>query len=145
MSLLKPRKTITVEKLFKVLQNRHIIELFKFFGWTTTSLCGNLGQPKPKTDTKLYKISQNRPMVVNFLIFPAHPSPWRAPPLTPYSDNEFTKNTIENLIWVKTTYFKGKGKRCREVILGQKWHKNTSPRWRRKILNKRWSFSKKKN
>jgi hypothetical protein len=32
MSLLKPWKTITVEKLFKVSQNRHIIEIFKFFG-----------------------------------------------------------------------------------------------------------------
>ena len=51
MLILKPQKTIAVEKLFKVSQNRLIIELFKFFGWATTSLCGNLDQPKPKTDT----------------------------------------------------------------------------------------------
>ena len=60
---------LTVEKLFKVLQNRPIIELFKFFGWTTTSLCGNLNQPKPKTDIKLYKISQNRPIIELFKFF----------------------------------------------------------------------------
>jgi len=67
--LLKLWKTITVEKLFKVSQNTPIIELFKFFGWATTPLCGNLDQLKHKTDTKLYKILQNRPIVVNFLIF----------------------------------------------------------------------------
>jgi len=49
----------TVEKLFKVSQNRLIIELFKFFRWTTTSLCGNLDKLKPKTDKQLYKIPQN--------------------------------------------------------------------------------------
>jgi len=70
MPLLKPPKTKTVEKLFKVSQNRPIIELFKFFGWTTTPFCENLDQAKPKTDVKLYKISQDRPMIVNFLIFP---------------------------------------------------------------------------
>jgi hypothetical protein len=79
MSLLKPRKTITVEKLFKDSQNIPIIELFKFFGWTITKLCGNLDQPKPKTDTKLYKISQSKHMIVNFFNFlgwvMAHPSP----------------------------------------------------------------------
>ena len=48
---------LVIEKLFKASQNRSIIELFKFFGWATTSLCGNLDQPKPKTDIKLYKIS----------------------------------------------------------------------------------------
>ena len=69
MPLLKPRKTIPVEKLFKVSQNRSIIELFKFFGWIAAPLYGNLDQLKSKTDTQLYKISQNRPMVVNFLIF----------------------------------------------------------------------------
>jgi len=73
--LLKPQKTITVEKLFKDLQNRPIIELFKFFGWATTPLCGNLDQSKPKTNTKLYKISQSRPMIVNFLIFQGGPWP----------------------------------------------------------------------
>jgi len=66
MPLLKARKTITVEKLFKVLQNRPIIELFKFFGWANTPLCEKLDQPKPKTDTKLNKISQNGPMIINF-------------------------------------------------------------------------------
>jgi len=45
------------DKLFKASQNRPIIELFKIFGWTTSSLCGNLDQPKPKTDINLYKIS----------------------------------------------------------------------------------------
>jgi len=75
MPLLKARKTITVEKLFKVSQNRPIIELFKFFGWAITPLCGNLNQSKPKTDKKLYKISQNRHMVVSFLIFPGKPWP----------------------------------------------------------------------
>jgi hypothetical protein len=75
MPLLKPRKTITVEKLFKDSQNRSIIELFKFFGWTTTPLYGNLDQLKPKTDTKLYKNSQSRPMIVSFLIFPDGPWP----------------------------------------------------------------------
>jgi len=69
------QKTITVEKLFKVSQYRLIIELYKFFGWATTPLYGNLDQPKSKTDTKLYKISQNRHMVVNFLIFPGGPWP----------------------------------------------------------------------
>jgi len=33
---------ITVEKLFKVSQNRFIIKLFKFFGWATTPLCRDL-------------------------------------------------------------------------------------------------------
>jgi len=66
MPLLKLRKTIIVKKLFKVSQNKPIIELFKFSRWATTPLCGNLNQPKPKTDTKLYKISQNRPIDVNF-------------------------------------------------------------------------------
>jgi len=42
MSRLKLPKTETVEKLFIVSQNRPIIELSKFFGWTTTPLCGNL-------------------------------------------------------------------------------------------------------
>jgi len=56
MPLLKPRKTITIEKLFEVSQNKPIIDLFKFFGWVTAPLCGNLDQPKPKTDTKLHKI-----------------------------------------------------------------------------------------
>jgi len=53
MPLLKPPETKTVEKLFKVSQNRpiNIIELFKFFGWATTPLYKNLDQPKPKTDT----------------------------------------------------------------------------------------------
>jgi hypothetical protein len=77
MPLMKSPKIKPVEKLFKVSQNRPIIELFKFFGWTTTTLCGNLNQPEPKTDTKLYKISQNRSMIVNFLNFSrwtvAHP------------------------------------------------------------------------
>jgi len=59
MSLLKPRKTITVEKLFKDSQNRLIIELLKNFGWPTTLLYENLNQPKPKIDTKLYKILQS--------------------------------------------------------------------------------------
>jgi hypothetical protein len=77
MPLLKARKTITVEKLFKVSQNRPIIELFKFFEWATTPLCGNLDQPKPKTNTKLYKISQNRHIVVNFKNFPG--GPWPTP------------------------------------------------------------------
>jgi len=63
--------------LFKTSQNRPIIELFKFFRWATTALCGNLDQPKPKTDTKLYKISQNRPIIVDFLIFPG--GPWPTP------------------------------------------------------------------
>ena len=66
MPLLKLRKTIIVKKLFKVSQNKPIIELFKFFRWATTPLCKNLDMPKPKTDTKLYKILQNRPIVVNF-------------------------------------------------------------------------------
>jgi len=70
---------LVVDKLFKASQNRPIIELFKFFGWATSSLCGNLDQPKPKTDIKLYKISQSRPIIVDFLIFfgwaVAHPSP----------------------------------------------------------------------
>ena len=60
---------LTVEKLFKVSQNRPIIELFKFFGWATTPLCGNLDQPKLKTDIKLYKISQNRPIIEIFKFF----------------------------------------------------------------------------
>jgi hypothetical protein len=61
MPLLKAWKTITVEKLFKVSQNKPIIELFIYFGWATTPLCENLDQPKPKIDTKLYEISQNNP------------------------------------------------------------------------------------
>jgi len=68
---------LAVEKLFKASQNRPIIELFKFFGWATTSHCGNLDQPKPKTDIKLYKISQSRPIIVDFLIFPG--GPWPTP------------------------------------------------------------------
>jgi len=75
MLLLKPWKTITVEKLFKDSQNRPIIELFKFFRWATTPFYGNLDQPKPKTDTKLYKISQSKPMIVNLLIFQGGPWP----------------------------------------------------------------------
>ena len=43
-------------KIVKVSENRPIIELFKFFGWVITPLCGNLDYLKPKTDTKLYKI-----------------------------------------------------------------------------------------
>ena len=66
MPLLKRQKTKTVEKLFKVSQNRPKIELFKFSGWTSTPLCWNLEQSKLKTDTKLYKISQNRAIIVNF-------------------------------------------------------------------------------
>jgi len=60
---------LAVEKLFKVSQNRPIIELFKFFGWTTTPFCRNLDHPKPKININLYKISQNRPMIVKFFIF----------------------------------------------------------------------------
>jgi hypothetical protein len=75
MPFLKLQRTITVEKLFKDSQNRHIIELFKFFGWATTPLCRYLDQPKSKTDTQLYKISQSRPMIVSFLIFSGGPSP----------------------------------------------------------------------
>jgi len=62
----------TVEKLFKASQNRPIIELFKFFGWTTTSLWGYLDQPKPKTDIKLYKISQNIPIIELFKVLGGH-------------------------------------------------------------------------
>jgi len=68
---------LAVEKLFKASQNRPIIELFKYFGWATTSLCENLDQPKSKTDIKLYKISQSRPIIVDFLIFPG--GPWPTP------------------------------------------------------------------
>jgi len=66
MPFFKPPKAKIVEKLFKFLQNKPIIELSKFFGRTITPLCENLDLPKLKTDTKLYKISQNRSIVVNF-------------------------------------------------------------------------------
>jgi len=93
MPLLKLWKTIPVEKLFKDSQNRPIIELFKFFGWVTTPLCENLNQPKPKTDTKLYEISQSRPVIVNFSGWAvAHPTPSRAPPL-----GSLTLNNLEIL------------------------------------------------
>ena len=46
--------------MFKDSKNRPIIELFKFFGWATTPFYGKLDQPKPKTDIKLYKISQSK-------------------------------------------------------------------------------------
>jgi hypothetical protein len=79
MSLLKLRKTITIEKLFKILQNRPTIELFKFVGWTAIPLCENLDQSKRKTDIKLYKISQNKPIIAKFFNFSGwtvtHPNP----------------------------------------------------------------------
>jgi len=75
MPLLKPPKTKIIEKLFKVSQNRPIIELFKFFGWATTPFCENLNQLKHKTVTKLYKISQSKSIVINFIIFPGGPWP----------------------------------------------------------------------
>ena len=71
MSLLKPQKTKTVEKLFKISQNGCMI--FNFFLCATTSLCKDLDVPKNKTVAKLFKISQYRPTIINFLILPGGP------------------------------------------------------------------------
>jgi len=95
MSLLKPRKTITVEKLFKDSQNRLIIELLKNFGWPTTLLYENLNQPKPKIDTKLYKILQSWPIIVNFLIFQG--GPW--PTLAIKGSATSARTMVVNLFW----------------------------------------------
>jgi len=74
MPFLKATETKTVEKLFKVSQYRHIIELFKFFGWATTPLCENLDLSKPKTEQSCIK-SRKINIVVNFLIFPVGRGP----------------------------------------------------------------------
>ena len=71
MILLKPWKTITVEKLFKDSQNRPIIELFKFFRWATTPIYGNLDQQTQNCIKSL----ESKPMIVNLLIFQGGPWP----------------------------------------------------------------------
>jgi len=43
--------------------------IFNFLGWANIPLYGNLNVPKTKIVDKLFKISQNGPIIVNFLIF----------------------------------------------------------------------------
>jgi len=69
MPLLKPRKTITVEKLIKDSQNRPIIELYKFFGWVTTPLCRNLDQPNLKSKQNCIKSHKVNLLSLIFLFF----------------------------------------------------------------------------
>jgi len=54
-----------------------MIFYFLIFKWATTPISGDLDLSNTKTATKLFKISQNKPMIVNFLISPG--GPWPTP------------------------------------------------------------------
>ena len=62
-----------------------VYDFLFFFGWATTPALHRFGCAKNKKIVKLFKILQNRPIIINFLIFfrwvVAYPSPGRAPPL----------------------------------------------------------------